>query len=87
MFHLFLGAALSWPFHLVADPPTPQLKVIQDWAVREELMDPRERRYVLVREEDFAGDTKLIYDRWRRLRHAPRVSTSLRFPERHYVND
>ena len=61
----------------------PDLKAI---ALHLELLDPRET-YVLEEREQFAGDLKLLQERYRDLRAAPPLGDSLRFPEREMVGD
>jgi len=45
--------------------------VLQTLAVKWEILDPREVRYVLTRQEDFASDLKLLQRRHRDLSGAP----------------
>jgi hypothetical protein len=63
------------------------MPVLQQLAVQWEILDPREVRYVLAREEDFQADLKLLRRRYRNLAHAPRLSECTRFPDRTVVND
>jgi hypothetical protein len=60
---------------------------LQELAIRWEIMDPREKRYVMARSEDFHGDLKLLRRRYRRLVEAPRLAECLRFPDRATVNE
>jgi hypothetical protein len=60
---------------------------LQQVAIRLEILDPRESRYVLARDEDFAADLKLLRRRYRNLREAPRLSDCQRFPDRNLVNE
>jgi hypothetical protein len=54
-----------------------------DW----EILDPRETKYVLTRLEDFQADLDLLRKRYHDLKDVPRVSDSVRFPERTAVNE
>jgi hypothetical protein len=60
---------------------------LQELAIRWEIMDPREKRYVLARPEDFQADLKLLCRRYRRLLDAPRLADCYRFPDRATIND
>ena len=60
---------------------------VQQLALKWEILDPREVRYVLARPEDFAADLKLLQRRYHELANAPPVSDCLRFPERAVVSD
>jgi hypothetical protein len=60
---------------------------LQTLAVRWEILDPREVRYILARQEDFASDLNLLRRRYQELHTAPAVADCLRFPERGMVND
>jgi hypothetical protein len=60
---------------------------LQTLAVRWEILDPREVRYILARQEDFAADLNLLRRRYQELENAPRVGDCQRFPERTAVND
>jgi hypothetical protein len=60
---------------------------LQALAVRLEILDPREVRYVLARPEDFKADLKLLRRRYRQLADAPPLSDAFRFPDRPLVND
>jgi hypothetical protein len=59
----------------------------QQLAIRLEILDPRESRYVLARAEDFETDLKLLRRRFRNLANAPRLEECHRFPDRAMVND
>ena len=61
--------------------------VIQAIAVDWELLDEREKRYVLSRPEDFNGDLKLIRRRYSELHDAPPSQDCMRFPDRALIND
>jgi len=60
---------------------------VQSLALRWELLDAREARYVLARPEDFAADLKLLQRRYRDLAHAPPLADALRFPDRATVSE
>lgn len=60
---------------------------LQALAVVLEVLDPREMRYVLTRQEDFASDLKLLRRRYRDLADAPPLCDCLRFPDRALIND
>jgi hypothetical protein len=53
---------------------------IQNLAVDWEILDPREVRYVLAREEDFIADLNLLRRRYADLGDAPGAVDSQRFP-------
>src|SRR5204862_3037887 len=55
---------------------------VQQLALKWEILDPREVRYVLTRPEDFAADLKLLQRRYPELANAPPVNDCLRFPDR-----
>ncbi len=54
-----------------------------DW----EILDPRETRYVLAREEDIASDLRMLQRRFQELSDAPCLSDALRLPDRAVVNE
>src|SRR5262245_8018610 len=60
---------------------------LQKLAVRLEILDPREVRYVLARPEDLPSDLKLLQRRFHDLHAAPPLGDCLRFPDRSLVND
>ena len=60
---------------------------VQRLALKWEILDEREKRYVLARPEDFAADLKLLQRRYRELAHAPPVSDCQRFPDRAVVSE
>jgi hypothetical protein len=60
---------------------------LQALALRWEILDPREVRYILARQEDFAADLNLLRRRHGELKNVPSVGDSQRFPERAAVND
>lgn len=90
---LVLAAAL-----LAAPPETPEpIPPADTWpalqaalhraAVRAELLDPRETRYVLARPDDFEADLNLLRHRRVDLADAPPVADADRLPDRNTVND
>jgi hypothetical protein len=60
---------------------------IQAVAVQWEILDTREERYVLTRNEDFNSDLKLLRRRYADLADAPFVYDCMRFPDRAVVNE
>ena len=60
---------------------------LQALAVKWEILDPRESRYILARQDDFVTDLNLLRRRYHELANAPAVADSRRFPERAVVND
>jgi hypothetical protein len=60
---------------------------LQGLAVSREVLDPREMRYVLTRQEDFAADLKLLRRRHRELADAPPLQDCMRFPDRSLINE
>ena len=60
---------------------------LQALAVSREVLDPREMRYVLTRQEDFGADLKLLRRRYRELADAPPLEDCMRFPDRALIND
>lgn len=89
---LLAAALLTAP----PDAPEPTLSpaayarlqpLLQKLAVRWEVLDPREVRYVLTRAEDFSSDLKLLRRRCRELAGAPTLHDCLRFPDRSAVSD
>jgi hypothetical protein len=74
-------AALSPELFAKVGPAAQQL------ALKWEILDPREVRYVLARPEDFAADLKLLQRRYHDLANAPPVADCLRFPDRATVSD
>ncbi|MFO0808164.1 MAG: hypothetical protein U0746_06040 [Gemmataceae bacterium] len=62
-------------------------EALQSLAVEWEILDERERRYVLARVEDYENDLNLLRRRYQELKDAPRLSDCHRFPERGTVNE
>jgi hypothetical protein len=60
---------------------------LQSLAVNWEVLDPREMRYVLTRQEDFSSDVKLLRRRYRELADAPPLQDCMRFPDRALINE
>lgn len=61
--------------------------VVQALALHLEILDPRETRYVLTRDEDLAADLTLLRRRWHELHDAPRVAEATRFPDRTLISE
>ena len=61
-------------------PAYDPLAALRDWAVANELLDPRETRYVLRRPEDLAADLALVMRRRRELADAPPLADAGRWP-------
>jgi hypothetical protein len=61
--------------------------ICQRVAVELELVDPKEARYILARDDDFAADLLLVQRRYADLKAAPRVQDALRFPDRVTAQD
>ena len=60
---------------------------VQKLALKWEILDPREVRYVMARPEDFSADLKLLQRRYHELANAPPVDDCKRFPDRAIVNE
>src|SRR5262249_40399768 len=60
---------------------------MQQLALRWEILDPREVRYVLTRPEAFVADLKLLQRRYHELANAPPLADAQRFPDRATVSD
>lgn len=56
-------------------------------ALRWEILDGREVRYILTREEDFLADVKLLRRRYADLKDAPSLYWCMAFPDRNLIND
>jgi len=83
---------------LSAPPDTPEpTPTADEWqatqaalhavAIRWEILDPREARYVLARPEDFQNDLNLLRRRYKELSDAPLLADNQRFPDRGAVNE
>jgi hypothetical protein len=59
--------------------------VVQQVALRWEVLDPREARYVLTRQEDYKSDMALLRRRCYDLLDAPPLADCVRFPPRSEV--
>jgi hypothetical protein len=59
--------------------------IIQAVAVQWEILDARETRYVLTRNEDYVSDMKLLRRRYADLADAPPLHDCVRFPDREVV--
>ncbi len=60
---------------------------LQAVAVYWEVLDTREVKYVLNRQDDFACDLKLLRKRWDDLATAPPLNDCMRFPDRSLISD
>jgi hypothetical protein len=60
---------------------------VTDVAIQWEILDSREMRYMLVRQEDFVADLNLLRKRYHDLSHAPLVADCYRFPDRGTINE
>ena len=90
--YLLAVALLTAP----ADGPDPTVNpdlyatlqpTLQALAIKWEILDPREVRYVLARPEDFASDLKLLRRRYHDLQDAPPLFDCQRFPDRATISD
>src|SRR4051794_38076276 len=61
--------------------------VVQAVAVQWEILDPREVKYILTRQEDFFADLNMLRRRYQELVDAPALCDCLRFPERAAISD
>lgn len=62
-------------------------QMVQALALEQEILDPREARYILVRPEEFQADLNLLRRRFQELAGAPPLSDSWRFPDRSTINE
>lgn len=93
------GNELLVAFMLLATPPglveaTPSAeswpalgKSIQKVAIDLEILDVRERAYLLAKREEFSDDINILRRRYREFDGAPLVFDSMRFPERNTVTE
>jgi hypothetical protein len=56
-------------------------------AMKLEILDPREVRFIFARPEDFADDLNLLRRRYQELATAPVLADALRFPDRATVSE
>lgn len=56
-------------------------------ALKNEILDPREVRYVLAKPDEFVSDLRMLQRRAHDLHLAPRLEDAARFPERSIVNE
>lgn len=56
------------------------MKAIQDVAIEEEIMDPREAHYLMVNPENFSSDLELLRHRYQDLSTAPPLNDAWMFP-------
>ena len=68
-------------WHAFVSKPLVQLALVN------EILDPREVRYVLVKHDEFVSDLRMIQRRSHDLQQAPFLSDAVRFPERALVNE
>lgn len=92
-YDLVIAAAL-----LTAPPGTPeQPPTLADWpglqaalhqkAIEMEILDPREKSFIMARVEDFTDDLEILRRRYADLADVPLVADSERFPDRRTVNE
>lgn len=73
---------------LRASPVYAKLRTtLQANAVKLEILDPREVRYILARPDDFFSDLGLLGRRYNELADAPSLNDCFRFPNRETVNE
>lgn len=88
---LLAAALLSAPVEQPVDISEAQFPKIsaelQKLAVRWEILDPREIRYVLARHQDVECDIKLLRRRYQDLQFAPPLHDCMRFPPRECISD
>lgn len=72
-------------------PPEERWTAVRDaihqTAIRWEIMDPREERYLLAAREDFQSDLNLLRKRCADLADAPKLADCHRLPDRRTVNE
>ena len=61
-------------------PEQKNYEVIQKWCVQEEILDPKEVKYMFVKEEDLENDIGLVFRRYHELKDAPKLSDNSKFP-------
>lgn len=91
-FDFVLAAALLSASPDAGTTVTPEMfprvaPAVQKLALKWEILDPREVRYILTRPEDLAGDLKLLQRRYQDLANAPPLHDGLRFPDRATVSE
>jgi hypothetical protein len=89
--YVLAAALLTAPADAEA-PVTPEMftavaPAVQRLALKWEILDPREVRYVLTRPEDFTADLKLLQRRYHELADAPPLYDCKRFPDRATVSE
>jgi hypothetical protein len=89
---LFAAMLLTAPLGTHEVPPSPERwPVVRDalyqTAIEWEILDSREKRYVLTKSEDFQDDLDFLRKRRCELAEAPRVIASQRLPDRNSIND
>jgi len=90
--YVLAAALLTAPPDSTTPPPAPPDVValqplLQQVALNWEILDPREVRYLLTRDDDFSSDLNLLRRRYHDLRDAPLVHDCMRFPSRTEVSE
>jgi hypothetical protein len=89
---VFAAALLSAPVG-TPEPVPPEARwpsvraAVHQIAVRWEIMDPREERYLMAARDDFEADLNLLRRRYADLADAPALADCHRLPDRATVND
>ncbi len=60
---------------------------VQKLAVKWEILDPRETRYILARPEEFGIDINLLRRRYQEMKDVPHLADAQRLPDRHTASD
>jgi hypothetical protein len=89
---LYAAMLLSAPMGTPEAPPTPERwPIVRDalhqTAVKWEILDPRETRYVLTKPEDFQDDLDFLRKRRADLAEAPRIVEAELLADRNTIND
>ncbi|VTR90859.1 Hypothetical conserved protein OS=uncultured planctomycete GN=HGMM_F22C11C15 PE=4 SV=1 [Gemmata massiliana] len=85
---ILLAAPVGTPEQMPAPERWPAVReAIHKTAVRWEIMDPREERYLLAAREDFETDLNLLRKRYVELNDAPKLMDCQRLPDRRTVNE
>lgn len=83
-----LSAPHNSPIPEIAAEEWPAMQLaLHSVAIQWQILDPREVRYVLARQDDLDNDLNLLRRRYHDLHDAPLVQDSLRFPDRGTVNE
>lgn len=84
---VMLTAPVGTPEHVNPDN-FPQLRTaIHNKAVEWEIMDPREKTYILATYDDFEPDLNLLRTRFQDLKDAPKLVDCTRLPDRRTINE